>query len=263
VSAAPMGPSGEPERPGYRFPAVAAEVVQFQVRLPAFPGAPEGFTGSLEGLLERLRDGSAALRALPLAPLVEQYLGFLAGLPRDTTEEASEFVPLAATLIQLKSQLLAPARRQPPEEQVRAEIVAEIARRERERRAEAAPAATLPAACGDAEELPGRLTLLDLWVLLQEVRTPSRSGLSIPQEDFTVDQALAWLRASLPRDAAIRADEYFERRPGTRDRVVVFLAILELVRIRCLDCHQPEAFGPLWLWRTEPAASSEMEHGSS
>jgi segregation and condensation protein A len=248
-AAAENPPEEERKAPGYRFPVVEEATARFAVRLPPFPDAPEGFFGSLDRLLACLREGSVQLQNVPLAPVVDQYLGFRERLrTEEAHERVSDFLPLAATLIHLKSQLFL--------RQARAEIVDEIRRAERRRRerretnGEAAP----------ADEGPPRLTPLDLLVLLNDVRNGLRAPLTVTDEDLSVRDAMRSIRDSLPENAALAADTYFERCRTRRDRAAVFLAVLELSRHRFLDCRQSEAFAPIWIRRLpEPAGRAAAE----
>ena len=88
-AAAENPPEEERKAPGYRFPAVEEATAQFAVRLPPFPDAPEGFSGSLDKLLAHLRERVFELRHVPLAPLVDRYLGFRGRLaPREAQPAA-------------------------------------------------------------------------------------------------------------------------------------------------------------------------------
>jgi segregation and condensation protein A len=236
----------ERQRPGYRFPVLEEATAEFALELPPFPEAPKGFSGSLERLLECLREGTFRLETVPLAPLVDQYLAFRERLaPDEAQERVSDFLPLAATLIHLKSQLFVrQLKAEPPEEQtVREDLVKAIRREERRRREQPRSAGEEPA----VEEGPPRLTLLDLMVLLDEVRTSLRAPLEVTEEDLSVRDAMRWIRSSLPENAALQADRYFDECPSRRDQAAVFLAVLELSRHRFLDCHQTGAFAPLWI----------------
>ena len=124
-AAAENPPEEERKAPGYRFPAVEEATGEFAVRLPPFPAAPEGFSGSLDQLLAHLRERVFELQHVPLAPLVDQYLGFRGRLaPREAHERVSDFLPLAATLIYLKSQLfLRQAKEEEPDRQARADVI--------------------------------------------------------------------------------------------------------------------------------------------
>ena len=251
----PLNPAEEAisQAPDYRFPVVQQATAAFTVKLPAFPAAPEGFSGTLDQLLERLRQGRLKLEHVPLAPIVDQYLGFRQGLqPEEAQERLSDFLPLAATLICLKSQLFVQQVKAKPEqvEAAREQIVEEIRREERRRREEQAA----PEKLDSAEQGPQRLTLLDLMVLLQDVQNSLQASLTVSEEDLSVRDAMRWIRESLPEDAALAAATYFEQCRTRRDQAAVFLAVLELSRHRFLDCQQAEAFTPLWLGRTQEAA---------
>jgi chromatin segregation and condensation protein Rec8/ScpA/Scc1 (kleisin family) len=65
--------------------------------------------------------------------------------------------------------------------------------------------------------------------------------------DSSLWDAMRWIRSSLPENAALQADRYFDECPSRRDQAAVFLAVLELSRHRFLDCHQTGAFAPLWI----------------
>ena len=135
----------------------------------------------------------------------------------------------------------------------------EIRREERRRREQQALLDDEPV----AEEGPPRLTLLDLMVLLNDVRNGLRAPLTVTDEDLSVRDAMRWIRDSLPENAALAVETYLERCRTRRDRAAVFLAVLELSRHRFLDCRQSEAFTPIWIRRLpEPegrAAVSEPE----
>jgi segregation and condensation protein A len=244
------------KEPALRFPLVEPKTAEFTMRLPPFPTAPEGFSGSLDELLGRLRAEALPLAVLPLAPLVDQYLGYCERLveQEDPHERMSDFLPLAATLIHLKSRLLLPKEKPLPSGQptVEDEIVEEIRREERRRREERAASEAVEV----VENGPGRLTLLDLMVLLNDVQNSLRAPLSLREEDLSVREAIRWIRTSLPGNACLDAETYFALCATRRDQAAVFLAVLELGKCQAITCHQRETFAPIWLCRTAESASS-------
>jgi segregation and condensation protein A len=157
----------------------------------------------------------------------------------------SDFLPLAATLIRLKSRLLLPKEKAPlwPDQASVGEQMMEEIRREERRRREQRAAAEEPI----VENGPERLTLLDLMVLLNDLRNSLRAPLSMSEEDLSVREAIRWIRASLPDNACLDAETYFARCATRRDQAAVFLAILELGKSQALTCRQAEAFAPIWL----------------
>lgn len=136
---------GEPDSkaPSYRFPAVDETTEEFHVTLPAFPDAPHGFTGSIKQLLAGVRSQQLPLDKVPLAPLVDQYLAFREALaPAEAHERVSDFLPLAATLIHLKSELFVrkPVESGPPQPSPEEQLLEEIQRAERRRAGRPGPA---------------------------------------------------------------------------------------------------------------------------
>jgi segregation and condensation protein A len=244
----------------YRFPLLAPQTAEFTVALPPFPKAPEGFSGSLNELLAHLRAEALPLDVLPLAPLVDQYVAYCERLvaEEDPHERMSDFLPLAATLIHLKSRLLLPQEKPLPPDQpsVGEEIVGEIRREERRRREQQAAAAAIE----PADQGPQRLTLLDLMVLLKDVQNSLRAPLSVSEEDLGVREAMRWIRSSLPENACLDAETYFARCATRRDQAAVFLAILELGKSQTVACHQAAAFAPIWLYR-QPDSSLTVQPG--
>jgi segregation and condensation protein A len=233
------------------YPGSTTELPECSLRLPPGPGAPIGFSGTVDAFLEGLRDGSLDLRTVPWREVVEQYLAFLRAWPEDTLGAAREFVLLAATLMALKAQRLAPPGEDRQPEGTSAtllathqEIVRQIAEGERRRRAAAEE--ITPA----GPELPpdvGRRSLLDLMLLLRDVESSRRAPLVVAETGLSVREAREWIRRSLPDHAALAADSFLTQCETGRDQAAVFLALLELGRNGLVDCHQTEAFAPLWL----------------
>jgi chromatin segregation and condensation protein Rec8/ScpA/Scc1 (kleisin family) len=147
--------------------------------------------GNRNGHGERIRPPAScqALQHLPLAPLIDQYLRFREQLaPEEAHERVSDFLPLAATLIHLKSRLFLQQVKQEEADQASAkqEIVDEIRRAERRRREPQATQEAEPT----GEDGPPRLTLLDLMMLLNDVRNSLRAPLTVSDEDLSVRDAM-------------------------------------------------------------------------
>jgi segregation and condensation protein A len=66
------------------------------------------FEGPLDLLLYLIRKHEVDIEDIPLAPLTDQYIAHLHGLDRIDVDTAAEFLVMAATLMEIKSRLLAP-----------------------------------------------------------------------------------------------------------------------------------------------------------
>ncbi len=69
----------------------------------------EQFEGPLDLLLFLIRRDEIDITDIPVSRIAEQYLGFLQQIDRIDIDVAGEFLVMAATLMEIKSRLLAPA----------------------------------------------------------------------------------------------------------------------------------------------------------
>ena len=89
------------------------------------PGAPMGFRielpayrGPLDLLLYLVRKHEVNLTEMPLAKIVDQYLGYMEIIQELDLGEVGEFLELASTLVEIKSQAVLPKIQDGSEEQV-------------------------------------------------------------------------------------------------------------------------------------------------
>ena len=68
----------------------------------------ENFEGPLDLLLHLIKDAKMEITEIKLADVTEQYLNYMAGLDELDLEKASDFIDIAATLIEIKSKSLLP-----------------------------------------------------------------------------------------------------------------------------------------------------------
>jgi len=90
--------------PASSIPEVAAAAGEYLVRLSSFQGP-------MDLLLYLIRRAELDIHDVPIAEITDQYLDFVRrDLAHVDMEEAGDFIVMAATLIQIKARLLAPAR---------------------------------------------------------------------------------------------------------------------------------------------------------
>ena len=80
---------------------VVLEGEAFSIRLPVFDGP-------LELLLHLIRKEELDIFDIPISRLTATYLGYLEEMRKLSVEPASEFLVMAATLMQIKSAMLLP-----------------------------------------------------------------------------------------------------------------------------------------------------------
>ena len=82
----------------------------FRIELPAY-------RGPLDLLLYLVRRHEVSLAEMPLAQIVDQYLGYIEVLKELDMGDVGEFIDLASTLVELKSQSVLPRVEEESEEE--------------------------------------------------------------------------------------------------------------------------------------------------
>ena len=78
----------------------------------------ENFEGPLDLLLHLIKDAKMEITEIKLADVTEQYLNYMAGLDELDMDKASDFIDIAATLIEIKSKSLLPRIEEETEEEL-------------------------------------------------------------------------------------------------------------------------------------------------
>jgi segregation and condensation protein A len=239
------------------------------------------FEGPIDLLLHLVTTHEIDLRELPLAPVVDAFVATLAEDPGTYSMDAlSEFLLVAAILVELKSQALLPG---PDEVEPEDELVGWDQRdlllsRLLECRAYAAVADTLARLAETAERsLPRLAGLEDDFVvhapdLLHGV-TPERlaqafAAATAPRpgpridlshvtvvDTLTVSEAVEELAAELPRRQRTTFADLTEHLTVKIEIIVRFLALLELCKLGKVTLGQGRTFGQLeieWVAGDEP-----------
>lgn len=238
----------------------------------------EQYEGPLDLLLDLIRKQEINIYDIPIARITAQYLEYLQKAIELDIELSSEFVYMAATLIHIKSKLLLP--RDPeldklaPEEDPRQELVHRLL--EHERFKNAAEMLQQKRVIEDAiwsnpqieqfiaaDEGPSlAVTIFDLVKTFQGVldRAKNRPIYEIGKETISVPEMIEFLQRELARSRrrSLSATQLFERQRSRRAMIVLFLAILELVKRQSVELIQGEAFGDIGL-RCGPAFDDVRE----
>ena len=222
----------------------------------------EAFEGPLDLLLYLIRRQNFNILDIPMASVTRQYLAYVEQIRKTNLELASDYLLMAALLIEIKSRMLLPPKRSAEgaeAEDPRAELVRRLVEYEQIKTAAARldalpvlgrdflparvavpprPAAHKPSV--DVEDL--RLAWVDILrrAHLTRHHTVSREQLSVRAHMSLLLRALQGRRFAL-------FDELFDAGRGPQVRVVTFIAMLELAREHLLEVTQAEAFAPIYL----------------
>ncbi|MGE5560042.1 MAG: segregation and condensation protein A [Chloroflexota bacterium] len=233
----------------------------------------EVFEGPLDLLLHLVRREELNIYDIPIARITDQYLQYLQQMREFDLELASEFIVMAATLLEIKARMLLP--RPPKADGTEAEEEADPRRMlveqllEYKRYKEAAEqleqlaseeslrCARLPEEADEGP--PGLPASLDLAALVAAMRSLLTEAEPEPTPEITRDafslrQKMDLIMARLSSAARVRFRDLFGRRFTRFEVVITFLAILELIRGRQVIARQTERLGEIYVERREAAA---------
>ncbi len=242
----------------------------------------EVFEGPFDLLFHLIEKEEVDIYDIPIARITDQYVAYIATLRSLDLEVASEFLVMAATLVQIKSRMLLPKPPRPevggPEPDPRDELVIRLLEYKRfkavaallgEREQSQGLVFMHPVNVDEfinefAEKNPLRgMTLPDLLDALQEVllRAEAEDRVEeISREEVTVrDKMREIVRRIILAPGGIYFRELF-RDPSTRTAIVTtFLALLELIRLGKVMVRQTENFADILICRFQAAEVYETE----
>jgi len=222
----------------------------------------EAFEGPLDLLLYLIRRQNFNILDIPLADVTRQYLAYVEQIRKRNLELASEYLLMAAMLIEIKSRMLLPARRTDDGKEPadpRAELVRRLLEYEQMKlaaqRLDALPlvdrefqrARVAPPPAG-AVRLPA-VTPLDLREAWRDILRRARlvEHHHIQREQLSVREHMSLVLRRLQGRRFVEFAELFETAAARPVVVVTFIALLELARESLLEVTQAEAFAPIYL----------------
>jgi len=226
------------------------------------------FQGPLDLLLYLIRKQNFNILDIPMADVTKQYLDYVDQIRGHNLELASEYLLMAAMLIEIKSRMLLPARKSDDgaePEDPRAELVRRLIEYEQIKLASMQLDA-LPLIGRDfhrAEvhvEASSQARLPDVHI--DELRAAwadivKRAKLTqhhtITREQLSVREHMSILLKRLQGQRFRSFEDLFELNRGPQVLVVTFIAMLELARERLIELTQAEAFAPIYVRLTYEA----------
>ncbi len=241
----------------------------------------ESFEGPLDLLLHLIDINKFNIFDIPIAEITAQYMEYLEGMETQDMNVMSEFLVMAATLLDIKARMLLPAEVDEEGEEIdpREELVEKLLEykmykymsyelRERLNASEKVlyKPPTIPEEVAryeepvDLEELVGDLTLQQLNRIFQSLLKrqtdkidPIRSKFGeIRQEEVSLDDKVDSVRSYAAEHKTFRFSTLLEGQRGRMQKIVTFLAILELMKTGELSIVQEHLFDDILITsRTE------------
>jgi len=219
------------------------------------------FAGPLDLLLYLIRQEQVDIYDIPVARITDEYLRYLRLMQEMDIALASDFLVMAAQLIEIKSKMLLPP--DPFAETTEEELLdprRELIDRLLEHQKFKAAAQMLWSRATVERAIYTRATLetdknnpevsagvFDLLKVFQEIlaRKKQEVLLEIERDEITMAQMLERLRNMIMSAGELNLRQFFERAETRRELVLAFLSVLEIVRSSEIVLVQAETFGDI------------------
>ncbi len=231
----------------------------------------ETFEGPLDLLLHLLEKNKVNIYDIPIVEITNQYMDYIHEMERQDLDIMSEFMVMAATLIDIKARMLLPKKvtEEEAEEDPRTDLVQQLLEyklyksisyelKDRQMDADRVmyKEPTIPQEVAqyvppfDMEELLNGLTLEKLNAVFESVIKrqtdkidPVRSKFGrIEKEEVSLEEKMAALERYAQKHRQFSFRGLLERQSGRVQVIVTFLAILELMKTGKIEIFQKQAF---------------------
>lgn len=248
--------------------------MKYQIKL-------EVFEGPFDLLLHLIQKNEIDIYDIPIAEITNQYLAYIKNMQKLDLDLASEFLVMAATLLAIKAKMLLP---KPSKAQVedeeeydidpRDELVEKLleykkyklvanflqGKEEKQRILYSRPneEEMYLGMFADENPLEG-LSLQDLLNALRQVvsHTPKKEMIKeIPREGVTVKGKMEEVRRQITaRPNGVNFKELFNKQADKFEIIMVFLALLELIRLQAVVVKQVTNFESIIIYSKDQETS--------
>ena len=234
------------------------------------------FEGPLDLLLHLLEKNKVNIYDIPIVEITNQYMEYIAEMKRQDLNVMSEFLVMAATLLDIKSKMLLPKQEtvEEEEEDPRAELVQQLleykmykcmAYELRDRQLDAQRVMfkepTIPKEVlayeqpVDLTELVSDMTLAKLNDIFKSIMRkqvdkvdPIRSKFGkIVKEEVSLSDKMLYLEEYCKSHQSFSFRNLLEKQAGKMEVIVTFLAILELMKTGKIFISQEHTFDDIWI----------------
>lgn len=224
------------------------------------------FAGPLDLLLFLIKQEQANIFDIPIARITDEYLKYIRLMEKLDITVATDFLVMAATLIEIKSKMLLPREieeisdeeiEDPRDELVRALLEHQIFQNAASMLHERATLEQAVYARGkiesDENNVEVNATVYDIVTVFQKIlaRQKEQVQYEIEREEISMAEMIRELKHRLTMLREISVIKFFEEMRSRRELVTAFIAVLEIVRTETIKLVQSTTFGDILLRKVE------------
>ncbi len=226
-----------------------------------------GFSGPLELLVNLIGKREVDIFSISLSTITDEYLNLINSWETKDLDLVGEYLLLAATLVRWKARALLPRetktsvddeieeqsleQRQQEYERFR-ELTNLLRQREEENFTVFPRSGSSPEGKGEVIEYT-EVSVYDLYRTFQQIieEIGAREKRVIIGESYSVDEKMIEIEALLEHNVRVVLSEYLRTRESKLEIIVVFLALLELIRLHEIRAVQEKNHGEIILEKGE------------
>ena len=220
----------------------------------------EAFEGPLDLLLHLIKRQNLDILDIPITQITEQYMRYVELMKELRLDLAGEYLVMAATLAEIKSKMLLPRPADEEEEDPRADLIRRLRDYERYKQA-AQDLNALPRLERDifgaliefpdksARIKPPEVSMDALLRAFAEVlqRSEAFSHHHVQREPLSVRERMTLILDGINIKDFKEFQEFFTVEEGRAGVIVVFLALLELLKEALIEVAQNDLNGPIYI----------------
>jgi segregation and condensation protein A len=232
------------------------------------------FEGPLDLLLQLIKGSELDIYNIPIAEITEQYIIYLKSMEELDLEIASEFLVMAATLLEIKSKMLLPKKQALIGEDIieidpRQELIERLVEYKKykefaERLMGIENTNVIyfknPEVIDDIEDnefLFNNISIENLMVAFKKVvdvherkhNTRGEIPKDINYDEYKIEDKMDEILYELSENKSAKFDIFFEISRDIMEVIVIFLAMLELIKQRKINVYQQNNFGDILIER--------------
>ena len=219
------------------------------------------FNGPLDLLLALVKENKNEIKDIFVSQVTEQFLQYMSQVSELDVDQASEYMAIAATLIEIKSRALLPILpelnegeeapeqmliRQLEEYKLFKEIVTDLKKQENVNRFYREPDKNVGKEVSVIKEnlnVEGFIKAFGKFLMRLQVKNAAENvSRAITRESFSVPQKMAYIREVLQTEDKFSLKDLFEEDASKNEIVTTFLAVLELLKLQIINVSQSGLF---------------------
>jgi segregation and condensation protein A len=240
------------------------------------------FDGPLDLLLHLIARAQVDIRDIFISEITDQFMDYLEGLDELDMDRASEFLEMAARLLEIKSRRLLPGppageeEETDPEQELIRQLeeyklfkAAGVVLQEKEKQAANVyyrlPAEIVKGTDFDITNASAELLMKAFSELMAKMQEDEeeKPEQQIERESFTVQEQIFHIQSVLAkRRGQVAFREFFSAKPGREEVITVFIALLELLKLNRITIGQEGLFGNITI-EARSRREEEADHGEA